>query len=332
MATPVLRLLRESLPDTTIGVLVRPNTEELLAGSSLVDEIHVEHAKGLTGPKRVAIRLRPQRYDAALLLANSFSSALVVRLASIPRRVGYDRDKRGALLTQRLTAPRRPDGDFAIIAACDYYYRAGRALLDGSDPGPRSTPSDIRMELEISRPQRTAAQNIIVRAGFGSDEPVAILNIGGNKIEKRWPPERFAQLADYLNREHKMRVLINGSPAESALCAHVASLATTSPIALPPFGVTLGSLKGLVQHASIMITNDTGPRHIAAALGTPVVSLFGPTDHRWTTVPAPAGEKILVADPTLDPSETADDHPERCRIDRIEFIDVIEAAQSLLAQ
>ena len=332
MATPALRLLRDSLPDATIGVLAKSAADELLDGSDLADQVHVEQAKGMMGPKRVALRIRPQRYDTALLMPNSFSSALVVRLASIPRRVGYDRDRRGPLLTQKLTAPRRPDGEFAIIAACEYYYRAARALLDGTDPGPGSTPSTIRMELGISRPQRAAAQNIIVRAGFGSDERFAILNVGGNKAEKRWPPDRFAQLADHLSRHSGMRVFINGSPAETTLCARVASLATTSPIALPPFRVTLGSLKGLVERASIMVTNDTGPRHIAAALGTPVVSLFGPTDHRWTTVPAPAGETILVADPALDPSETANDHPDRCRIDRIELAGVIEAADGLLAR
>lgn len=331
MATPALRLLRDTLPGATIGALARPNTDELLADSDLVDHLHVDHAKGMAGPKRVALRVRPQKYDTALLLANSFSSALVARLASIPRRVGYDRDRRGLLLTQRLTAPRRPDGEFAIVAACDYYYRAARSLLDGTDPGPGSTPSTIRMELDINRPQRAAANNIIVRAGFGSDEPFAILNVGGNNPEKRWPAERFAQLADHLSEQHNLRVFINGSPAETALCAQVASFARTAPIALPPFGVTLGSLKGLVDRASIMVTNDTGPRHIAAALGTPVVSLFGPTDPRWTTVPAPAGEVILVADPTLSSSETANDHPDRCRIDRIEFEAVARAADGLLA-
>jgi len=75
-----------------------------------------------------------------------------------------------------------------------------------------------------------------------------------------------------------------------------------------------------------MVTNDTGPRHIAAAFNVPLVSLFGPTDPRWTTIPAPGGEQILVADPTLPESEVADDHPERCAIERITLQSVREAS------
>ena len=266
MATPALRLLRNSLPGALIGVLARPSTDELLAGSDLIDQIHVDRAHGMMGPKRVATRIRPQRYDTALLLTNSFSSALVTRLAFIPRRVGYDRDRRGMLLTQKLTAPRRADGKWEIVAACEYYYRAARALLDGTDPGPGRTPADIRMELEISRPQEAAAHSILTRAGISSGSPIAILNPGGNKPEKRWPPDRFAAVADYLAREHGMRVLINGSPGETALVAKIASMTQTTAITLPPFGVTLGSLKELIRRASLLVSNDTGPRHIAAAL------------------------------------------------------------------
>jgi heptosyltransferase-2 len=116
-----------------------------------------------------------------------------------------------------------------------------------------------------------------------------------------------------------------------------------APAALPvasiaELGVTIGSLKGVVKRASIMLTNDTGPRHIAAAFGIPTVTLFGPTDPRWTTLAdsahlssgAKARELFIVADPTLPPSEVADDHPERCRIDRIELTDVIAALDRLL--
>lgn len=330
MATPALRLLRTALPGSLIGVLARTTIDELLADSDLFDQIHLDRPHGMMGPKRVASRIRPQRYDTALLLTNSFSTALTTRLAFIPRRIGYDRDRRGFLLSQKLTPERRADGAFEIVPACEYYYRAARALLEGTDRGPIGLPPDARMELTISRPQHAAAESILVRAGIGSDQRVAILNPGGNKPGKRWPADRFAALADHLAERHGLKVLINGSPAEASLTAHVAATARTTAIALPPFGVTLGSLKALIKHASIVVSNDTGPRHIAAALGTPVVTLFGPTDSRWTTIPAPAGEEVLVADATLGPLESADDHPERCRIDRIDLSAVTAAADRLL--
>jgi heptosyltransferase-2 len=100
----------------------------------------------------------------------------------------------------------------------------------------------------------------------------------------------------------------------------------------------LGSLKGLIRGARIVVTNDTGPRHIAAALGTRCITLFGPTDPRWTMLPnAPARsgaaprERVLVADPTLPEDEVADDHPQRCRIDRIATGEVMAAVEAMLA-
>src|SRR4051812_17484920 len=113
MATPTCRMLRERFRGTFIGALVRPGIDQLLAGMSFFDEVHVERASGVMGPKFVAAKLRPRRYDTALLLTNSFSTALVVRLAGIRRRIGYDRDARGLLLTDKLPAPKRGGGAWA---------------------------------------------------------------------------------------------------------------------------------------------------------------------------------------------------------------------------
>ncbi|HMN42843.1 MAG TPA: glycosyltransferase family 9 protein, partial [Phycisphaerales bacterium] len=132
MATPALRLLRDGLPGSFIGGLVRPGLDELIAGTDLLDEVHVDRARGVMGPKLVAAKIRPRRYDAALLLANSFSTALVTRLAFIPRRIGYDRDGRGMLLTDRIKPEREHEGvmgkmgvgAFVPVSAVEYYLRA----------------------------------------------------------------------------------------------------------------------------------------------------------------------------------------------------------------
>ena len=85
----------------------------------------------------------------------------------------------------------------------------------------------------------------------------------------------------------------------------------------------------VIRRAALLITNAPGPRHIAAALGTPVVSLFGPTDHRWTTINCPH-ERMVLADPFLPEALIADQHPKRCAIDRIAVADVLAAARQLL--
>jgi heptosyltransferase-2 len=367
MATPALQLLRRAMPGGLIGALARPGIDELLAGTTtppsaaqpdlpdgaaLVDHWHVERASGVMGPKHVAARVRPMRYDAALLLTNSFSTALVTRLAFIPRRVGYDRDVRGLLLTDRISAERVggpswvPESlrSFRPVPAVAYYLHAVRWLLGTHAPPPPEPP----MRLGMTGEQHEATGALLARAGL-HDRPFGVLNPGGNNPLKRWPPERFAALAEHLWRRHGLAIAINGAPSEGPLVSTIEVLARDrgvpgdAVVALPVFGMTLGTLKGVIRAARLVVTNDTGPRHLAAALGTACVTLFGPTDHRWTTLPdaalfsgAAGGETLasrelfLVADPTLPPDQTADDHPERCRIEKIEFRDVSAAVDRLL--
>lgn len=344
MATPALRLLRSRLPGIFIGGLVRPGIDDLLAGTDFFDELHVERSSGVFGPKFIAAKLRPRRYDTALLLTNSFSTALIARIAGIRSRIGYDRDARGLLLTERLKAPVRPDGRWAPVPAVAYYHTAARSLLraagyEVAEPADAFSLPPGRMELATSPQQELAGLEVLSRAGILPGTPILFLNPGGNNPAKRWPPERFATAGIDLARRHGLAVAVSGSPAEGELTARIASDiraglgADAPPVAdLASLGVTLGSLKAVIRGCRLMITNDTGPRHIAAAFGVPVVSLFGPTDPRWTTIPAPiGGEAVIVADPTLPESEVADDHPDRCRVDRIQTETVIQAAESLLA-
>lgn len=330
MATPTLELLRRELPGAFIGAMVRPGLDELLAGTNLVDEFHIARPSGVMGPKHAAAKVRPRRYDSALLLTNSFSTALTTRLAGIPRRVGYDRDLRGILLTDKLRAPTRPDGSWAPVPAVQYYLRAAwEGLLKNTG----QVPDGLFMRLAVSDAERSAADQILAKAEVSLTDRFAILNPGGNNPAKRWPADRFARLGDHLASKHGLRVLINGSPAEAELCRTIASMMSNPAGVLPELGITLGSLKGIVSRAALMVTNDTGPRHLAAAFGVPLVTMFGPTDHRWTTIPTrPTGpERILLADPTLPETELANDHPERCNIERIGESTVQAAADDVLA-
>ena len=319
MATPALRLIRRSFPGIFVGGLMRPGLDELLAGGGFFDEVHIARASGVMGPKHAAAKLRPRRYDAALLLTNSFSTALTTRLAGIPRRIGYDRDLRGILLTDKLRAPTRPDGSWAPTPAVDYYLRLVRECLVGDRVAP--AVDDEFLELGVTPEQESAGLAVLAKAGIAEKERFAILNPGGNNEAKRWPADRFARLAAFLHRTHSLRVVVNGSPGERDLTEQIAATSGLGPacVSLATLGITIGSLKSVVRRASLMVTNDTGPRHLAAALGVPLVTMFGPTDHRWTTIRTrPAGpEKILLADPTLPEAELANDHPDRCRIDRI---------------
>ncbi len=341
MATPALRHIRARLPGAFIGALARPGLDTLLAGSDFIDEFHTQRPSGVMTPKHAAAKVRGRKYDAALLLTNSFSTALTTRLAFIPRRTGYDRDGRGFLLTHRITPPRNPDGSWRLTPAVDYYFHAAQHFLV-EPPTPFSTepltdparaplilPENAKLELACTDADHARADATLSSAGVDPDQPFALLNPGGNNPAKRWPADRFAALADHLSKTRKLRALINGSPAEADLCRSIAEQATTNAVALPDHDHSLQGVKSLCARATIMITNDTGPRHIAAALGTPVVSLFGPTDARWTTIPFDR-EAIVLADPTLPPDQSANDHPDRCAVNNITLARVIDAAESLL--
>jgi len=326
MATPTLRAIRRAMPGAFIGGLCRPGVDELLAGVDLLDEFHVARASGVMGPKFAAGKVRPRRYDAALLLTNSFSTALTVRIAGIPRRIGYDRDARGLLLTDRLPPPRRDDGEWATVPAVEYYWALARRFLlpAGAERGP--------LELGVTPEQAALGAEILAKGGVTGS--YAVLNPGGNNPAKRWPADRFAAVADWLATERGLTAVVNGSPGEAELAREVAAACRVArPVLLPELGMTVGALKAVVRGAGLMVTNDTGPRHIAAAFGVPLVSLFGPTDHRWTTIPTRAGgpEELVLADPTLPEHEVANDHPERCRIDRISVDRVKEAVRRVLA-
>ncbi len=338
MATPAFRLLRRELPGAFIGALMRPGIDELIAGTDFFDELHIERAHGVMGPKLVAAKVRPRRYDAALLLTNSFSTALVTRLAFIPRRIGYDRDGRGLLLTDRLRPQRRsaPHKGWACIPAVEYYLSLARAIVDPP------APSRPALELATTPAQDLAADAILARAAITLASGFAIINPGANDPAKRWPPDRFAKVAAHLLNVHGLAILINGGPAESELAASIRSLAidvagpefATRISSLPELGITIGALKSLVRRAAVLITNDTGPRHIAAAFGRPCVTLFGPTDHRWTALPPSDDSSTridILAEPNLPEGQLANDVPEQCSIDKITLETVIAAADRLLA-
>jgi len=348
MATPTIRRLRETNPGIFIGGLVRPGIDQLLSGNTLFDELHTSTPHGMMATKKTASKIRPRQYDTAILFTNSFSTALTTRLAFIPRRIGYSRDNRGLLLTDPVAPPRNANKSWKLTPAVDYYWNLASHLLN-EDPIdwlihtptncktiPLALPSDTYMELGFTDEDQAKADSILERAHINSHTKYAILNPGGNNHAKRWPADRFAKLADHLYNEHNLAVLINGSPNESYLCDEIIALAKTNPISLPALGNTLGALKPIIAGAKILITNDTGPRHIAAAFGTPLITLFGPTDPRWTTIPTkplPNGspsEVIIVADPTLPADQSANDHPQRCAIGHVSYKSVVSATDSLL--
>lgn len=321
MATPLLRALRTARPRATIAALLRPGLAPLLESSPWLDASIEARMRGMAGPWTGLAEARAFEADTILLLPNSLRSGLAaLRLAR--RRIGYATQLRRWTLTDPIQAPsrRRP------TPAVDFYCALGEAALD-------APISDRRIELPVSASQALEAERLVGALG-----DFLLVNPGANRVDKRWPADRFASAASSIAREHALAVAITGSRAESLLTAQVAAGVRSAlgaegrVVDLAASGVALGSLKGVIREARLLLTNDTGPRHLAAALGTPSVVLFGPTDHRWTTLaPEQAGrDRLLLAEPFLPEQLQADDCDEVCRIERITVEDVVAAARASL--
>lgn len=317
MAEPALRALRLADPDLRLTALGRPGLAEVLEGTGLIDAAIVHDLRGVTGPLNAARAVRRAiaeerlRSGSILLLPNSTRSALTARLIPARRRVGFATELRRLLLTDAITPPPRR----MPVAAVDWYAQLVERAFD------------LTIQDRLPRLRPTAAQERAAREALqGCPPPFALLVPGANRVDKRWPSERFGAVGRFL-RDQGFTVLVSGSPPEAAITASVAAACSGVDLARP--GLALGTLLGVIARTKLMVSNDTGPRHLAIGLGVPTVSLFGPTDPRWTTVPA-GPERRLLGEPFLPEEEFADRRPRLCRMDRIEVTDVQAAIVRLL--
>jgi len=278
MATPTLRAIRDRFREGKITFLAVPNLCELIDGGDWMDRV-IEWSDGskkrsVLGFLRLARRLRRESFDLAILLPNSFRSALLMTLAGVDRRVGYDRDGRGPLLTDRLDVP-RVDGEIQPHPICDYYGAIAAAL--GCPP-----PGD-RLELFTTPQQETAITQKLTARGLADRRPLVVITPGASfGASKLWLPERFAEVADRLHDEMNAAVVVTCGPREESIARHIQQCARTDIGVFDDPRLTLGELKALIKRCDLLLCNDTGPRHVAKAFNIPVVTVFGPTHQAWT--------------------------------------------------
>lgn len=320
MATPSVRHIAQQFPNARIVLFGRPMLEPLIAGLPFVHSFLAGSMRGAPALRELRT-IRRERFDAVVLLPNSFRSALFGRLCAISQRVGTARDGRAWLLTHPFATAQR------VQSTVDSY-------ADLAQWWTNSPLTDRHLELAV-----TAADDAQARALLGDDSTnssshgrdLILLNPGANRNDKRWPAQSFARAALELSALARAagtprRIAVTGNLSEATLCADIAT--RCQAIDLVARGISLGSLKGILQRTALLLTNDTGPRSIAAALNTPTIALFGPTDHRFTPLDYPF-EQRLIAEPFLTEDCIADDHKELCAIDRISVGDVIAAARLL---
>ncbi len=275
MATPVLEGLRSSLPGARLAVCARPHLAGILEGNPGLDELVPCEDTSAQGFRRTVDRIRAFAPDAAVLLPNSLRSALVVRLAGVRRVYGYRRGPRVPLLTGG-PAPQRDGRSIRPIPMVDYYLDLCRWL--GLE-----VPERPRPRLFLADELAEWAEGYLAERGVGRGDTVVGFCPGAAfGPSKCWPAEHFARLAERLQDELACELLLLVGPGEGPIARRIAHLSRARLIDTDPDRVGLDRLKALIRRCDLLVTNDTGPRHFAAAFDVPAVVLMGPNDPRWT--------------------------------------------------
>ncbi|MBL7114342.1 MAG: lipopolysaccharide heptosyltransferase II [Kiritimatiellae bacterium] len=274
MSMPALQLFRRQHPDVRITIAVKSRWRDLWRMQSAVDEV-IEFPACTGDMWRVARMLSADGYNRAIILPNSFRSALVPFLAGIPQRRGVPGQLRSLLLTDQVRMSRSEGA--GQHQAWEYMQ------LLGVDP-----QSDV-LPLPALEIDAGVVQGFL---GEHSKEErwIGVLPGAARGASKRWPTDRFVQAAKALADKHSVRVMVLGAPAEASLCGQVAEGIGDSAVNLGG-RTSIPELAALLQQCELVLCNDSGGMHLASAVGTPVVAIFGMTD---PTVTGPIGSRHRV--------------------------------------
>jgi lipopolysaccharide heptosyltransferase II len=278
MAIPALRAVRARFPEARIAIVARPYVADIYRGQKICDDLIPYDPKGvhavLSGRERLARELRAKEFDIALLLQNAFDAAWLAWRAGIPERIGYARDGRSLLLTKRIPVPKRGE-----IPPHEQFYYLELLRRTGWI---ESLPSESFVRLDITEDQRRRAEQTLSAAGARHNVLRIAIGAGASYgSAKCWPPERFASFVNRFRLHTDAEVIFFGTASEQMVSEAIAAGIEGPSISL--VGKTeIVDLPALLSRCQIFVGNDSGAMHVAAAVGLPVVAIFGPTDPQGT--------------------------------------------------
>jgi heptosyltransferase-2 len=316
LAIPAMKAVREKYPEAEITLLVRPWVAGVFTAAPFIDKVWSEpRPAGIGDWLRISRNIRAQQFDLALLFPNSFESAAMMFLGRVPQRVGYATDGRSLLLTKSI----RPSTEKRHQV---HYYLDLAAAVSATTTHPS-------IEIQASAEEKSNARKLLASSGIAANRKYLVLNPGAAYgAAKRWGEDRFAEAGDALAAELGTDVAIIGSETERSIAERIRDLMRSRVVVLNG-KTSLETLIGVIAESSLVLTNDSGPMHIAAALGVPTVAVFGATDHVAT---GPFGARTTIVRESVDCSpcmlrECPIDH--RC-MTRVSADAVARAAKELI--
>jgi len=285
LSTPVIKALREKYPDSYIAFLVQPNAAGIVNSNPHINEVLIYDKKGreknFVGMLQFARRLRKMNFDLAVILHPTNRMNLTCYLAGIPRRVGYDR-KLGFLLTDKLRHTKHEGKKHEVEYTLDVIRKLG------------IEPASADLYICVDKKTDEQARRFLNNNGIRDGEAAVALCPGASCDSKKWPARNYAKVADTLIKELGLKVIIIGDGSDRKVAGKVISFAMEKPVDLAG-KTSVGLLAGILKKCRLLISNDSGPVHIASSVGTPVIAIFGRSDKglspdRW----APRGLRDII--------------------------------------
>ncbi len=307
LTTPMIALLRKMYPQSKITILVTPQTREIVDGNPYLNEIMIDDRKklhkGLTGYIKLIQEVKKRTFDLAIVLHTKKRTTLLCFLAGIPNRIGYKNNKLGFLLTQGI-ADMRPQGIKHEVQYCldvlNYIKKGTGEPTDQSNFAFHPSIKEIR-SLSYLKPYVSTKKESEewVKREFSkseikeSDDVIAI-HPGASCISKRWPVKNFAELISKIHTKHQVKIILVGGDDTRAIAEEISQL-TSAPIIDFVGKTNLSQFISLLKHCRLLISNDSGPVHLAGALNVKVLAIFGRNQsglnpQRW----GPLGEDSVV--------------------------------------
>ena len=296
LTTPSIKVLRQAYPSARISILIAPLTKELVAGNPDLDEIIVDDRRGvhrgITGFWRLALSLRRKKYDLAIVYHTKKRTNCLCRAAGIPRRAGYRDEKFGFLLTDPIPDQRHWGRKHEAQYCLDVLRHLGISGNKTLDKSTVDLAEDIYVP--ISADAWGWLEQFCREYHIRAEERLIAVHPGASDPAKRWPMEQFAELIEQLVKRYQARIILVGTAQTSVVAKQIIALVKIPVLDLAG-KTTVGQLAGLLKRCNLLVSNDSGPVHIAAGVKTPCVSIFtrnhpGINPQRWQ----PLGKKSKV--------------------------------------
>jgi len=285
LSTPVIKAVREAYPDSYIAFMVRRHAKEIVEGNPYLNEVIVYEKTGrersLLGNLNFVRSLRRKKFDIALMLHPTKRTHLLASLAGIPRTVGYDR-RWSFLLTTKIPHTKHYGLKHEIDYALDVLRYAG---LD---------PKDRKLHMPVDSRSESRIDELFKEEGIDKSDLSIAINPGASCASKRWGAEKLAKVAVRLAEKYGAKVVIVSGEEDKRLGDKVASLIDKNCLNLSG-KTSIADVASVLKRVTLFISNDSGPVHIACAVGTPVIAIFGRSDRglsprRW----GPTGARDIV--------------------------------------